>query len=73
MFHCGIMLKGKRLKNMVRKADVDHVIKLFIIKNPDIRKQCYIAEMFGVSERYICEMMSQLNISPRSKPDNCRG
>lgn len=67
------MLKGKRLKNMASKADADHIIKLFIIENPDIRKQYYIAEIFGVNDRYICEVMSQLNISPRGKPDNRKG
>lgn len=50
-----------------------HEIKHFIITNPDVRKQSYIASLFDVADDYICRVFSELNISPRKKPDYCVG
>ena len=52
---------------------MNHKVALFIINNPRIRKQEYIALVCGVDRKTVWNTMQQLNIPTRRKPDNYVG
>lgn len=63
-FASGVVMNNKK-----------HDIKLFIINSygTGLRKFSAIASLFGVTEDYVFRCFRELNISPKSKPEHCRG